>query len=192
MKENIKQILREGLVREERIKFDLPIPQDIQQIKDVFKKNGFKLYVVGGAVRDALLNKTPKDYDLATDAVPDKVEEIMAKAGFKTLPTGKAFGVINVFTSEGEYEIATFRSDETSGRNPEVKLGATIESDAARRDLRINALYYDLDTNEIIDLVGGLDDLKNGEINMVGNAQKRFEEDPLRILRFFRFFSRFN
>jgi len=192
MKDNIKQILREGLIREERIKFDLRIPSDIQEIKDVFKKNGFKLYVVGGAVRDALLNKTPKDFDLATDAVPDKVEEIMAKAGFKTLPTGKAFGVINVFTSEGEYEIATFRSDETSGRNPEVKLGATIESDAARRDLRINALYYDLDTNEIIDLVGGLDDLKNGEINMVGNAQKRFEEDPLRILRFFRFFSRFN
>jgi tRNA nucleotidyltransferase/poly(A) polymerase len=192
MKENIRQILREGLVREERIKFDLPIPQDIQQIKDVFKKNGFKLYVVGGAVRDAFLNKMPKDYDLATDAVPDKVEEIMAKAKFKTLPTGKAFGVINVFTSEGEYEIATFRSDETSGRKPEVKLGATIESDAARRDLRINALYYDLDTNEIIDLVGGLDDLKNGEINMVGNTQKRFEEDPLRILRFFRFFSRFN
>jgi tRNA nucleotidyltransferase/poly(A) polymerase len=192
MKENIKQILREGLLREERIKFDLPIPQDIQQIKDVFKKNGFKLYVVGGAVRDAFLNKMPKDYDLATDAVPDKVEEIMAKAKFKTLPTGKAFGVINVFTSEGEYEIATFRSDETSGRKPEVKLGATIESDAARRDLRINALYYDLDTNEIIDLVGGLDDLKNGEINMVGNTQKRFEEDPLRILRFFRFFSRFN
>jgi tRNA nucleotidyltransferase/poly(A) polymerase len=192
MKSEIKQILREGLTMEKRFKFDIPIPQDIQQIKDVFKKNGFKLYVVGGAVRDALLGKTPKDYDLATDAVPDKVEEMMAKAGLRTLPTGKAFGVINVFTDQGEYEIATFRSDETSGRNPEVKLGATIESDAARRDLRINALYYDLDTNEIIDLVGGLDDLKNGEINMVGNAQKRFEEDPLRILRFFRFFSRFN
>jgi len=111
MKENIRQILREGLVREERIKFDLPIPSDIQEIKDVFKKNGFKLYVVGGAVRDALLGKTPKDFDLATDAVPDKVEEMMQKAGFRTLPTGKAFGVINVFTDQGEYEIATFRSD---------------------------------------------------------------------------------
>jgi poly(A) polymerase len=192
MKENIRQILREGLVREERIKFDLPIPKDIQQIKDVFKKNGFKLYVVGGAVRDAILGKTQKDYDLATDAVPDKVEEIMAKAGFKTLPTGKAFGVINVFTDQGEYEIATFRSDESKGRKPEVKLGATIETDAARRDLRINALYYDIDTNEIIDLVGGLDDLSNGTIQMVGNPQERFEEDPLRILRFFRFFSRFS
>ena len=111
MKENIKQILREGLIMEERVKFNMNIPQDILQIKDVFKKNGFKLYVVGGAVRDALLGKTPKDFDLATDATPDKVEEMMKAAGLRTLPTGKAFGVINVFTSEGEYEIATFRTD---------------------------------------------------------------------------------
>jgi tRNA nucleotidyltransferase/poly(A) polymerase len=192
MKQTIKQILREGLIREQRIKFDIPIPDDIKKIKDVFKKNGHKLYVVGGAVRDALLGKTPKDYDLATDAVPDKVEEMMKKAKLKTLPTGKAFGVINVFTNEGEYEIATFREDIGSGRRPDVKIGATIESDAARRDLRVNALYYDIDTNEIIDLVGGLDDLKNNTINMVGNPQERFEEDPLRILRFFRFYSRFN
>jgi tRNA nucleotidyltransferase/poly(A) polymerase len=100
---------------EKRIKFDIPIPKDILQIKDVFKKNGFKLYVVGGAVRDALLGKEPKDYDLATDAVPDKVEEMMAQAGLRTLPTGKAFGVINVFTDMGEYEIATFRSDQYKG-----------------------------------------------------------------------------
>jgi tRNA nucleotidyltransferase (CCA-adding enzyme) len=111
MKNQIKQILREGLILEQRIKFNIDIPQDILQIKDVFKKNNFKLYVVGGAVRDTLLNQTPKDFDLATDAVPDKVEEIMAKAGLRTLPTGKAFGVINVFTNEGEYEIATFRKD---------------------------------------------------------------------------------
>lgn len=94
---------------EERIKFQMNIPNDIQQIKDVFKKNGYKLYVVGGAVRDAVLGKTPKDFDLATDAVPDEVEKMMKEAGLRTLPTGKAFGVINVFTSEGEYEIATFR-----------------------------------------------------------------------------------
>ncbi len=100
---------------EKRIKFDIPIPKDILEIKDIFKKNGFKLYVVGGAVRDALLGKTPKDYDLATDAVPDKVEAMMAKGGLKTLPTGKAFGVINVFTDMGEYEIATFRSDQYKG-----------------------------------------------------------------------------
>jgi tRNA nucleotidyltransferase/poly(A) polymerase len=192
MKENIKQILREGLVREERIKFDLPIPQDIQQIKDVFKKNGFKLYVVGGAVRDALLNKTPKDYDLATDAVPDKVEEIMAKAGFKTLPTGKAFGVINVFTSEGEYEIATMRKDVGSdGRRPDSVTFTDIEGDVSRRDLTINALYYDIDTHEIVDLVGGVKDIKNGIVRTVGAPEDRFGEDRLRILRAIRFAGRF-
>lgn len=191
MKTQIKQILREGLTMEERIKFDFQIPSDIIEIQKVFTKNGYKLYVVGGAVRDALLQKIPKDFDLATDAIPDKVEEMMQDAGFRTLPTGKAFGVINVFTDQGEYEVATFRSDGI-GRKPEVKIGASIESDAARRDLRINALYYDIDNKEIIDLVGGLDDLKNNNIQMVGDPQKRFEEDPLRILRFFRFFSRFN
>jgi poly(A) polymerase len=182
----------EGLIPEKRVKMDFNLPQDILQIKDVFQKNKFKLYLVGGSVRDFLLGEKPKDFDLATDAVPDKVEEMMSRAGFKTLPTGKAFGVINVFTNQGEYEIATFRSDETKGRNPEVKLGVSIETDAARRDLRINALYYDIETREIIDLVGGLDDLKNGTIQTVGNPQERFEEDPLRILRFFRFFCRFN
>ena len=180
------------MLTESRIPFSISLPEDILQIKDVFKKNGYKLYVVGGAVRDALLGKQQKDFDLATDAIPDRVEEILAEAGFKTLPTGKAFGVINVFTDSGEYEIATFREDQTKGRKPEVKLGATIESDAARRDLRINALYYDIDSNEIIDLVGGIADIKNNTIQMVGNPQERFEEDPLRILRFFRFLSRFD
>ena len=191
MKENIRQILREGLVREERIKFDLLIPQDIQQIKDVFKKNGFKLYVVGGAVRDAILGKTPKDYDLATDAVPDKVEQIMAKAGFKTLPTGKAFGVINVFTDQGEYEIATFREDLSGGRRPDAVSFTDIEGDVKRRDLTINALFYDIDTHEIVDLVGGVQDLKNGVVRTVGAPEDRFGEDRLRIMRAIRFAGRF-
>jgi tRNA nucleotidyltransferase/poly(A) polymerase len=192
MKREIVKILREGLVREERIKFDFTIPQDIQQIKDVFKKNGFKLYVVGGAVRDALLGKKPKDFDLVTDAHPDKVEEIMAKSGLRTLPTGKAFGVINVFTDQGEYEIATMRKDIGSGRRPDSVEYTDINHDVLRRDLTINALFYDIDTHEIVDLVGGVQDLKNGVIRTVGNPQQRFEEDPLRILRFFRFFSKFN
>ena len=191
MKEAIKQILREGLIREARIKFDIPIPQDIQQIQDIFKKNGFKLYVVGGAVRDALLGKTPKDYDLATDAVPDKVEEMMKKAGLRTLPTGKAFGVINVFTSEGEYEIATFREDLSGGRRPDGVSFTDIEGDVKRRDLTINALFYDIDTHEIVDLVGGVEDLRNGIVRTVGAPEDRFGEDRLRIMRAIRFAGRF-
>ena len=114
MKDFIKQKLQQLmsiLSTGKRIPFDIPIPSDIIEIQKVFKQNGFKLYIVGGAVRDAILGKQPKDFDLATDALPDKVEEIMKAAGFRTLPTGKAFGVINVFTNQGEYEIATFRRD---------------------------------------------------------------------------------
>lgn len=115
MKSFIKNRVKSGLITENRVKFTLNVPEDIKQIKDVFVSNGHKLFVVGGAVRDALLGKTPKDWDLATDATPDKVESMMIDAGFKTLPTGKAFGVINVFTSDDEYEIATFRADISYG-----------------------------------------------------------------------------
>lgn len=191
MKEFIKNKIREGLITEERIKFDLPIPDDIRAIKDVFKANGFKLYVVGGAVRDALLGKTPKDYDLATDALPDKVEEMMKGAGLRTLPTGKSFGVINVFTDKGEYEIATFREDLSGGRRPDAVSFTNIEGDVKRRDLTINALFYDIDTFEIVDLVGGVSDLNNGIVRTVGSAEERFGEDRLRILRAIRFAGRF-
>ena len=191
MKEAIKQILREGLITEERVKFSINVPEDIMQIKDAFKKNGYKLYIVGGAVRDAVLGKTPKDFDLATDALPDKVEEMMKASGFKTLPTGKAFGVINVFTDKGEYEIATFRKDLSGGRRPDAVEFTNIEGDVQRRDLTINALFYDIDTFEIVDLVGGLQDLKNGVVRTVGSAEERFGEDRLRILRAIRFAGRF-
>jgi tRNA nucleotidyltransferase/poly(A) polymerase len=176
---------------EKRIIFDMPIPKDILQIKDVFKQNGFNLYVVGGAVRDALLGKTPKDYDLATDAIPDQVEDIMAKGGFRTLPTGKAFGVINVFTDMGEYEIATFREDLSSGRRPDGVSFTDIVGDVKRRDLTINALFYDIDTSEVVDLVDGIEDLKNSVVRTVGAAEDRFGEDRLRILRAIRFAGRF-
>jgi tRNA nucleotidyltransferase/poly(A) polymerase len=191
MKTQIKQILREGLIREERIKFDFQVPSDILEIQKVFKKNGYKLYIVGGAVRDALLGKTPKDFDLATDAVPDKVEEMMQEAGFRTLPTGKSFGVINVFTDQGEYEIATFREDIGSGRRPDAVSFTNIEGDVKRRDLTINALFYDIDTKEIVDLVGGVNDLKQGVVRTVGAPEDRFGEDRLRILRAVRFAGRF-
>jgi tRNA nucleotidyltransferase/poly(A) polymerase len=191
MKSNIKQILREGLIIENRIKMNMPIPSDIQQIQQVFKKNGYKLYVVGGAVRDALLGKNPKDYDLATDAVPDKVEEMMAKANLRTIPTGKAFGVINVFTDQDEYEIATFREDLSGGRRPDAVSFTNIEGDVKRRDLTINALFYDIETGEVVDLVGGVDDLKKGIVRTVGKPEDRFGEDRLRILRAIRFAGRF-
>tara|TARA_Y100000592_G_scaffold41894_2_gene66497 strand:+ start:2355 stop:3515 length:1161 start_codon:yes stop_codon:yes gene_type:complete len=191
MKKLIKKILRENIIREERTRVNVPVPEDVKKIKDVFVKNGYKLYIVGGAVRDALLGKTPKDYDLATNALPDKVESMMQQAGFRTLETGKAFGVINVFIDDEEYEIATFRTDVGSGRRPDSVEFTTIDQDVKRRDLTINALFYDIDTGEVVDLVGGVDDLKNGIVRTVGSAKERFEEDRLRILRAIRFAGRF-
>lgn len=177
---------------ENRIKFDLLIPNDILEINEAFIKNGYKLFIVGGAVRDSYLRKLIKDYDLATDATPDKVEELMKGINLRTIPTGKAFGVINVFTKTDEYEIATFRSDisYTDGRRPDSVEFTTIEGDVKRRDLTINALFYDIETGEIVDLVGGIDDLNDGIIRTVGNAEDRFNEDRLRILRVLRFASR--
>lgn len=191
IKRFIKNKIRKKLLFEEKIPFKMELPNDIILIKNIFKKNKYKLYVVGGAVRDALLSKIPKDFDLVTDAVPDVVEDMLHKSGFKTLPTGKAFGVINVFTDSGEYEIATMREDIGSGRRPDSVIFTNIETDVKRRDLTINALFYDIDTNEIVDLVGGVNDLKNGIVKTVGNPEDRFSEDRLRILRAIRFAARF-
>ena len=164
-------------------KFRLNIPSDIKKIHKLFKKNKKKLFVVGGAVRDAILGKSPKDFDLATDAKPDEVLAIAKKGGLKTVEVGKQFGVVII----GGHEIATFRKDIGKGRRPDSVDYTDIEGDVKRRDLTINALFYDIDRDEIVDLVGGIKDLKSKKIRTVGNAVERFDEDPLRKMRALRF-----
>lgn len=168
------------------------IPQSVKDLNELFKEHGKKLYLVGGSVRDFLTGDKPKDFDLATDALPDEVLEIVGST-YRTNLQGKAFGVVVVFTKEVPegMEIATFREDVSKGRNPEVKLGVTIEDDVKRRDLTYNSLFYDLDKREIVDLVGGKSDLESGITRMVGDPIERFDEDSLRILRAFRFSSRY-
>lgn len=171
----------------------MEIPDSILRLKEIFKKNRYKLFVVGGAVRDAYLGITPKDFDLATDAYPDTVEEMMEESRIPTVGTGKSFGVINVFVGDDQFEVATFREDGgySDSRRPDEVIFSTIENDVERRDLTINALFYDIDTEEIVDLVGGLEDLKNGVIRTVGHPIERFTEDRLRIPRAMRFAARF-
>ncbi len=165
-------------------KLKLNIPSDIKKIYKAFKKSGKELFVVGGAVRDAILGKSPKDFDLATNAVPDEVIKIAKDAGFKTTDeVGKAHGVVIV----NGHEIATFRKDIGKGRRPDAVEFTTIQNDVKRRDLTINALFYDIARREIVDLVGGIKDLKKKKIRTVGNAEERFDEDPLRKLRALRF-----
>ena len=112
------------------------IPQSVKELHKLFQGKGRKLYLVGGSVRDFLTGDKPKDFDLATDALPDEVLEIVGDK-FRTNLQGKAFGVVVVYTKEVPegMEIATFREDVSKGRNPEVKLGVTIEDDVKRRDL---------------------------------------------------------
>ena len=164
-------------------KIAIRVPGDIKGLYKLFKKNKKQLYIVGGAVRDAILGKKPKDFDLATNAKPDEVLKIAKQGGFKTYEVGKSFGVVVV----GGHEIATFRKDIGKGRRPTAVDFSDIQGDVNRRDLTINSLFYDIERNQVVDLTGGLKDLKAKIIKTVGNPNRRFEEDPLRKLRALRF-----
>lgn len=178
-------------VEKKRLPFQMHLPADLIGLYREIKRYG-KLFVVGGAVRDALLGKTPKDYDLVTNLSPDKVISILSRRRDLSIDlTGKHFGVVRVKTPDkNEYEIATFREDLGPGRRPNKVRWATIEDDVRRRDLTVNALFYDIDKGEVVDLVGGIDDLLSGTIRAVGHPSERFLEDPLRTLRAIRFAAR--
>ena len=147
-------------------------------IIEILQSNGFQAVIVGGAIRDSVLGLTPKDYDISTNASSDEV--------CKLFPNNKIIGQVFQVT-QIEYnglvvEIARFRNEfNHDGRNCEVDFNATLEEDLSRRDLVINALAYN--GNKIIDLYGGLDDLKDGIVRFVGNIENRINEDNLRILR---------
>ena len=181
------------LLTEAKNSLKMNVPSDILDLHKLFKKNGKELFIVGGAVRDALLGKKPKDFDLATDAFPAEVIEIVTNAGYTTTgEVGHQFGVVivNVPSDPAGVEVATFREDIGKGRRPDAVEYSTIDKDVLRRDLTINALFYDMGTEEVVDLVGGLDDIKNSKIRTVGVAADRFAEDPLRKLRALRFAGR--
>lgn len=170
------------------------IPSSITDIKQAL--NEFDLFLVGGSVRDAFFSKVPKDFDLATNAMPDEVMRLLQLHNIKCEPRGVEFGVVVASIGDLEFEIATFRSDISGNTgnlmDDSVKLGVTIQEDVKRRDLTINALFFDLNSYIIVDLVGGIDDIKNGIINTVGNPDDRFKDDSTRKLRVVRFASRYN
>lgn len=181
------------MVNEAQSSLRLNIPSDIIDLHKLFQKNGKELYIVGGAVRDALLGKKPKDFDLATNAFPEEVVKIVQGAGYSTIgEVGQQFGVVivQIPSDKNGVEIATFREDIGSGRRPEGVNYSTIDKDVLRRDLTINALFYDIGKGEVVDLVGGLKDIQDQKIRTVGVAADRFAEDPLRKLRALRFAGR--
>jgi len=151
---------------------------------------GFRAVFAGGCVRDRILGVEPKDFDIATDARP----EVVLKLFDHTVAVGAKFGVIAVLIDGDQFEVATFRADAAylDGRRPSsVRFGA-IEEDAIRRDFTIGGMFYDPIANRLIDLVGGMRDLRAGIIRAIGNPDERFEEDHLRILRAIRFAARLN
>lgn len=162
------------------------LPKEVKLIIRKLERHGYKAYVVGGCVRDFLLGKEPHDYDICTSATPKQIKDCFRK--YKTLDVGIKHGTVTVILNE-PYEITTFRTDGeyTDGRHPDsVNFVTDLEKDLARRDFTINAMAYN--PNEgIIDPFGGQVDLKNKLIRTVGNADDRFTEDALRILRAIRF-----
>jgi tRNA nucleotidyltransferase/poly(A) polymerase len=149
------------------------------------RKAGFTAYFAGGSVRDRLLGREAKDYDVATNARPEQIEALFPK----TVAVGKAFGVIVVVQDGTETEVATFRADGgyQDGRRPDTIEFCGAEEDAKRRDFTVNGMFYDPIEDRIIDCVGGQADLKNKIIRAIGEPEKRFAEDHLRILRAVRF-----
>jgi tRNA nucleotidyltransferase (CCA-adding enzyme) len=184
---------------DERTSFKMDIPEELYQINRLYQQAGKDFFIVGGAVRDAIQGKKPHDFDLVTNALPEETKKILKDWNLSKEEQGQNFGVLRLYTEnepEG-YEIASYRLDiskgrDTKGNDEKVEIGnhITLEDDSKRRDLTINALYYDIDKQEIVDLVGGVDDLKNKIVRTVGNPTERFDEDRLRILRTFRFAAR--
>ena len=149
------------------------------------KAAGHEAFLVGGCVRDLVMGRAPKDYDVATGARPEQV----AKLFRRTIPVGAKFGVQMVMIGKTPYEVATFRTDleYKDSRHPEGVVFSNPKEDALRRDFTVNGLFYDPLKREVIDYVGGREDLKRRLIRAIGDPAKRFAEDRLRMLRAVRF-----
>ncbi|NJO61031.1 MAG: CCA tRNA nucleotidyltransferase [Richelia sp. RM2_1_2] len=171
------------------------ITPDIKQLVIAFDKHGYDLRIVGGAVRDLVLGKQPKDVDFATDATPDEMKTIFDAEGIKWIATGEKHGTLTALgpSTREPFEITTLRIDtEQDGRHANVSFTRSWEDDAKRRDLTYNAMSIDLKNGNLHDYFHGLDDLEAGRTQFVGDATARMQEDFLRILRLFRFSARYN
>ena len=171
-----------------------PRRQFAVSVVETLRDAGFEALWAGGCVRDQLLGKSPKDYDVASTATPDEVIRIFGTR--RTIPVGASFGVVMVLgptKSAGQIEIATFRSDGEylDGRRPNSVQFCRPEEDARRRDFTINGLFFDPIRNEVIDYVGGREDLAAGVVRAIGDPVDRFREDKLRMLRAVRFAATF-
>ena len=161
-----------------------------RKICDTLRRNGHHALLVGGCVRDLVLGREPADYDVATDATPEQVLVLFPES----IAVGAQFGVVLVVDGESKVEVATFRSDVgySDGRHPDrVVYARTPEEDVQRRDFTINGLLMRPETGEVLDFVGGQADIRAGVIRAIGEPERRFAEDKLRMMRAVRFAARF-
>lgn len=168
---------------------NIKIPEEAEKIIEIFEGHGFEAFVVGGCVRDSLLNKEPSDWDITTNALPEETIKIF-KDKYRIIPTGLKHGTLTILAENGEpYEVTTYRIDGeyTDGRHPdEVKFTTSLREDLARRDFTINAIAFNKKRG-IVDYFDGLTDLEKKMIKCVGKPSLRFKEDGLRMLRCIRF-----
>lgn len=161
------------------------IPNNVKFIINIFYKNNYEAFMVGGCVRDSLLGLVPKDYDIATSALPNVTQSLFKK----TIPTGIQHGTITVVLDNESLEVTTYRTEGKyiNNRCPEsVEFISNIKDDLSRRDFTVNAIAYN-NKDGLIDYFNGIEDIKNKIIRTVGNPNKRFQEDALRMLRAIRF-----
>ena len=163
----------------------------LKELSNLYAKNGFQIYLVGGAVRDGILDIETKDFDFTTNASSEDSIKMLNKNKYKTTEIGRAFGTIETTVEDYSIHITTYREDKYNkdSRKPEIKTSRELETDLSRRDFTVNAIAYDINNNEIIDPYGGLKDLSEGLIRTPDTADISFSDDPLRMLRACRFVS---
>lgn len=163
----------------------IDLPENVKFITEQLNSAGYEAYAVGGCVRDSILDRVPNDWDITTSAKPEKVKEIFKR----TVDTGLKHGTVTVLIGKEGYEVTTYRVDGEyeDGRHPKsVEFTSSLKEDLLRRDFTINAMAYN-DTDGLVDIFGGIDDIEKKTIRCVGNPRERFTEDALRLLRAVRF-----
>ncbi|MHA2108791.1 MAG: hypothetical protein ACW99R_13905 [Candidatus Hodarchaeales archaeon] len=171
----------------------LLVPALVKIIR-ILQQHGKEVFIIGGAVRDFLCGHQVKDFDVATNAIPEQIIKWLKDVNIKTKPIGGKYGTVLAIEGKNAFDISTFRKEtfHTYGQPPKIIFVESLDADLIRRDFRINSILYDPERREIVDKYGGWDDIQKNSISMIGDPNIRLKEDGLRVIRLARFMSKFN